>query len=79
MHSDAGTVDAYLAGLPEDRRPAVEAVRRVVLEHLPDGFEEVTQYGMISYVVPLENDLIAAYERSRAPARAASASARRAN
>ena len=39
---------------PIDRRPIVEVVRQVVLDHLPDGFEEVMQYGMISYVVPHE-------------------------
>jgi hypothetical protein len=54
VQSDADTVDGYLAALPDDRRPIVEAVRRVVLDHLPAGFEEVMQYGMISYVVPLE-------------------------
>jgi hypothetical protein len=53
MESDAATVAGYLAGLPDDRRPAVEAVRRTILDHLPDGFEERMQYGMISYVVPL--------------------------
>ena len=54
MPPDAATVDEYLAGLPEDRRGALEAVRRVILEHLPEGFDEVMQYGMASYVVPLE-------------------------
>jgi len=54
MQSDATTVDAYLAELPPDRRPDIEAVRQVILDNLPEGFEEVMQYGMISYVVPLE-------------------------
>ena len=54
MQSDATTIESYLAGLPEDRRAALGAVREVVLAHLPAGFEEVMQYGMISYVVPLE-------------------------
>jgi hypothetical protein len=54
MRSDAANVEEYLAELPEERRAAVEAVRAVVLEHLPDGFEETMQHGMISYVVPLE-------------------------
>jgi hypothetical protein len=54
MQSDAVTVESYLAGLPDDRREAIAAVRDVVLQHLPEGFEEVMQYGMISYVVPLE-------------------------
>ncbi len=54
MQSDAATVDAYLAELPADRRSDIEAVRQVILANLPDGFEEVMQYGMPSYVVPLE-------------------------
>lgn len=54
MQSDAPTVEAYIAELPEDRRLAIGAVRQVVLDHLPGGFEETMQYGMISYVVPLE-------------------------
>ena len=53
VKSDAATVEDYLAGLPEERREAIEAVRRVVLEHLPDGYEECMQFGMIGYVVPL--------------------------
>ena len=51
--SKAVTVAEYLAELPEDRRPAIEAVRAVILEHLPPGYDEVMQHGMISYVVPL--------------------------
>ena len=54
VQSDAVTVEAYIAELPEGRRQSIGAVRQVVLDHLPEGFEEVMQYGMISYVVPLE-------------------------
>jgi hypothetical protein len=54
VQSDAPTVDAYLAELPEERREAVAAVRSVILEHLPPGFEEGMQYGMIGYLIPLE-------------------------
>lgn len=54
MRSDAPTVDAYLDDLPEDRREAIAAVRSVILEHLPEGFEEGMQYGMIGYYVPLD-------------------------
>lgn len=46
------TVEEYLDGLPEERKAALEAVRRVILENLPEGYEETIQYGMISYVVP---------------------------
>jgi Domain of unknown function (DU1801) len=52
--SDATTVDAYLAELPRDRRATVEGVRAVILEHLPEGFTEGMQYGMIGYYIPLE-------------------------
>jgi uncharacterized protein YdhG (YjbR/CyaY superfamily) len=54
MRSDASTVDAYLTALPAERRDAIEAVRAVVLEHLPEGYEEVVNWGMITYQVPLE-------------------------
>jgi len=54
VHSDATSADAYVAGLPDERREAIDTVRHVILEHLPEGFEEVMQHGMISYVVPLE-------------------------
>jgi hypothetical protein len=52
LTSNATTVDEYLAGLPEDRRAAISAVRQVILDHLPEGFEEGMQYGMIGYYVP---------------------------
>lgn len=38
--------------MPDDRREVIEAVRDVIVEHLPEGFEEAMQHGMISYVVP---------------------------
>ncbi len=54
MQSDAKTVEEYLASLPEDRRAALEAVRNKILENLPDGYDEVMNWGMIAYEVPLE-------------------------
>jgi uncharacterized protein YdhG (YjbR/CyaY superfamily) len=53
VKSDAATGEEYLASLPEDRREAIAAVRAVVLEHLPDGYEECMSFGMIAWVVPL--------------------------
>lgn len=52
MQSKASTVAEYIASLPADRRDAVEALRRVVLDNLDRGFEERMQYGMIGYCVP---------------------------
>ena len=54
MYSTATTVGEYLDELPEDRRAAIEAVRRVILDNLPEGYEEMMQFGMIGYVIPLE-------------------------
>jgi uncharacterized protein YdhG (YjbR/CyaY superfamily) len=54
MQSDAKTVEEYLASLPEDRRTALQAVRETILENLPDGYDEVMNWGMITYEVPLE-------------------------
>jgi uncharacterized protein YdhG (YjbR/CyaY superfamily) len=54
VRSHATTVDEYLGELPDDRRNAIEEVRDTILEHLPDGFVETMNWGMISYEVPLE-------------------------
>lgn len=54
VRSNAATIEGYLAELPEDRCEALSTVRQVVVDHLPAGFEEVMQHGMISYVVPLD-------------------------
>ena len=53
MQSDATTVEDYLAELPDDRREAVSTLRDLILANLPTGYEEIMQYGMIGYVVPL--------------------------
>jgi uncharacterized protein YdhG (YjbR/CyaY superfamily) len=54
MESGASTVDQYLSELPADRREAIQAVREVILKNLPEGYEEVMNWGMITYQVPLE-------------------------
>ncbi|MET1058748.1 MAG: DUF1801 domain-containing protein [Nocardioides sp.] len=55
MQSDASTVEDYLASLPETRRAPITAVRDVVNAHLPAGYAERMDWGMISWVVPLED------------------------
>ena len=52
MPSSATSVTDYLAALPADRQAALKAVRAVIRKHLPKGFAEQMQYGMIGYVVP---------------------------
>jgi len=52
MPNKPTTVAEYLSGLTEDRRKAIEAVRRVILKNLDKDYEEGIQYGMIGYYVP---------------------------
>jgi hypothetical protein len=52
MQSKAATVEEYLRSLPEERRNAIAAVRKVILENLDVQYEEGMQYGMIGYYVP---------------------------
>lgn len=52
MQSKSKTVIEYLAELPEERRIAVEAIRKVILKNLDKDYEEGMQYGMIGYYVP---------------------------
>lgn len=52
MQSKAATVADYLASLPPDRRAALEAVRKVILDNLDKDYAEGMQYGMIGYAVP---------------------------
>ena len=52
--TDADPVAAYLASVPGDRRPAIEAVRDVINANLPEGFEEGVEFGMLSWHAPLE-------------------------
>ena len=54
MKSAAGSVKKYLAGLPEERRDSLSAVRKVILDNLPEGYREGFGFGMIVYVIPLE-------------------------
>jgi len=49
----ANSVTQYLADLPAERRQVVAAVRRVIRKHLPPGYRETMNWGMISYEIPL--------------------------
>jgi hypothetical protein len=51
--SNATTVSKYLSELEKPRRDVVAAVRAMVLAHLPAGYQERMNWGMISYEVPL--------------------------
>jgi hypothetical protein len=51
--SDATTAAEYLESLPPERREVVAAVRQVILDHLPAGYEERMNWGVLSYEIPL--------------------------
>ncbi len=51
--SRASTVREYLAELPRERRAVVSAVRDVVRRHLPAGYRETMNWGMITWELPL--------------------------
>jgi len=52
MQSKATTIEQYLAELTEDRKLIINKLRQIILDNLPEGFEEEMSYGMLSYVVP---------------------------
>ena len=54
MHSKAITVEQYLNELPNGRKEEMSIVRQTIVENLPDGYDEVMNWGMITYEVPLE-------------------------
>lgn len=54
MIYDVKTVEEYLKNIPQDRVQIIQKLRETIKEHLPTGFSEEIQYGMIGYVVPLD-------------------------
>lgn len=54
VQSSAHTVQEYLQELPAERGAVIEHVRRLILKHLPEGYREAMNWGMISYEIPLE-------------------------
>lgn len=51
--SKARTVEAYLQELPGDHREVVGAVWALVNKHLPQGYVETMNWGMIAWEIPL--------------------------
>ena len=55
VSSKAATVAAYLDELPPERRAEIEKIRDVVNAALPAGYREGMGFGMIGWVIPLED------------------------
>lgn len=53
VQSKATSVKEYLDELPDDRRQAISEIRQTILKNLPEGYEEVMNWGMITYQIPL--------------------------
>ena len=54
VSSTTTTPTEYLASLPPDRREIISTVRDLILQSLPEGYQETINWGMLSYEVPLE-------------------------
>ena len=54
MHSKAISVEQYLDELPDYRKEPLSMVRKTIVENLPAGYDEVMNWGMITYEIPLE-------------------------
>ena len=52
MQIDSSSVRSYLASIPDERQEAFGKLRTTILNHIPSGFNEEINYGMIGYVVP---------------------------
>ncbi|MEZ6137169.1 MAG: DUF1801 domain-containing protein [Pirellulaceae bacterium] len=52
MRVEATSVKDYVSQPPEERRPVIEKMRKVVRKNLSREFKERMSYGMIGYVIP---------------------------
>lgn len=54
MTSNATSPEQYIAEAPEERRSALEKLRKTIKDNLPENFSEGMQYGMIGYFISHE-------------------------
>ncbi|GGG35058.1 DUF1801 domain-containing protein [Bizionia arctica] len=52
MQYQANSPEDYINQVPEERKVALNKLRKIINDNLPKGFEEGIQYGMIGYYVP---------------------------
>jgi hypothetical protein len=53
MNYEVSSIKEYMEAIPKERKESIEQLRETIKKNLPKGFDEVFQYQMISYVVPL--------------------------
>jgi uncharacterized protein YdhG (YjbR/CyaY superfamily) len=52
MKYKSNTPEEYIEQIPQERQEALQKLRKVILDNLPEGFEEGINYDMIGYYVP---------------------------
>ncbi|UKM66007.1 DUF1801 domain-containing protein [Flavobacteriaceae bacterium GSB9] len=52
MQYKASSPEDYISQVPKEHQSALKKLRQVINAHLPKGFEEGIQYGMIGFYVP---------------------------
>lgn len=52
MEAEIKTPLSYIESLPKERQEPMRKLQEVINANLPEGFEQVMQYGMLSWVVP---------------------------
>ncbi len=52
MQISASNVNDYIEKVSDIYRPAIKQLRELLLENMPDGFVEIINYGMPSFVIP---------------------------
>jgi len=53
VSSKATSVTEYIDSLPVEKAEVIQRMREFILQHLPKGYQEVMNWGMICYEVPL--------------------------
>lgn len=52
MTYEANTPEECVAQIPEERKPIISKLRKIIKDNLPKGFEEGLNYKMLGYYVP---------------------------
>ncbi len=52
MQSKAQSVEEYLEQVADDKKATFMALRNIIKQNIPKGFDERMSYGMLGYVVP---------------------------
>jgi hypothetical protein len=52
MENSPTNISSYIDSLTEERKIVLNNLRKVIIDNLPKGFDEVYSYKMIGYVVP---------------------------